>query len=1044
MLVISILVLGVLLILGLVFTGIVSRNITQTGRSIQRTAAGDLAEAGIRFAHYQLRYSLSAADWHPETTLPVTDAAGISRDPDALYLRPGSGFPLRNTADKVLDRGGPDGLGPYSRVNFEKGRALVRVRYAPSAFGVFSSPTGALRQPGKARNYLIIESVGRAQRFNPNDPTNLLSKGVQVTNYASQNAFRTALGELKARDLSVTETRKQIAFASIGIIESARFITNIFRVSSPAEIGSLTAASGQNLKGVDTENLGITYKETGDNNDPGVPVEITTLYGGDLLDPSGNTLAKGTGSLYSNADLVVHGRHDATLNAGLGDQWDVAGEIRAANAASSLRIQSIDPSGNTTVFNIGQQGLDSRSQTFSTQNGLIRDGINGADAGGYTRSVPYKQPPSILEVDPTNNSPIYRQMTRDSGKVVNGVNIGRFGYGSGVYVDANDVANLGDESSRETTGVVSNLIDVWLSPNRQVNPKGGGWHGPFFVPIASYLRLMPDGFIITRDTRAANQNARYWRLPNGQRTTISSVRFRTRTFVDNGKLVTYILNGIQSPTLIDLPGQQLQNNDFKQFGSRFDGILYFEGDIRVRGVIPTNQQITVVSMGTIYIDGSITKGIVGNSTNGVVVEGDSIISGPSTSMIALLAKDYICVNTTMFVGPGLNQELEPGPIEANVDMPRSVGLRFGGIETATFQVQLLNDARTRQPLANLYADANSSALIPSTLLLNHARSANSSSSGTYVSLDIMPRTYFNVSGSNPVSLLFDVAKSYEPDFNRGVSPYFPNANNVPILGLDRSGNAYPNFEVASTPLVTPTWTFANRKLSAPSNNAYGAYELAVQDETELTLRLNPPVRDATENYYLSRIAVVPLDVRIEATMYAQEGSFFVIPGPSFNTNQEDTRVNFATVAAADGLAKAQANRFARYGMPPEAPFYGEPLDVKLTIVGAVSENMPPTIAQQAEWQRKWGWLPRYLGGSTNNDGSLRTIPKQHVPNGMNISNGGQPYVPNLSINYDPSLALASADGSNPIRMTADGMWALPPLPRLPVSSTLVYFGEVNP
>ena len=80
-------------------------------------------------------------------------------------------------------------------------------------------------------------------------------------------------------------------------------------------------------------------------------------------------------------------------------------------------------------------------------------------------------------------------------------------------------------------------------------------------------------------------------------------------------------------------------------------------------------------------------------------------------------------------------------------------------------------------------------------------------------------------------------------------------------------------------------------------------------------------------------------------------------------------------------------------------------------------------------------MPRYIGGTGN------IIPRQHAQ-GRNMSTNL--WVPNFSLTYDPALAMASADGTNAIRTSADGLWTLPPLPKLPVSPTLAYFGEVNP
>lgn len=103
--------------------------------------------------------------------------------------------------------------------------------------------------------------------------------------------------------------------------------------------------------------------------------------------------------------------------------------------------------------------------------------------------------------------------------------------------------------------------------------------------------------------------------------------------------------------------------------------------------------------------------------------------------------------------------------------------------------------------------------------------------------------------------------------------------------------------------------------------------------------------------------------------------------------------------------------------------------------------MPPPISQQAEWIRKWGWIPKEHGAS----GTL--IPWSHVPAGFDPLNTDN-YVPNLTLVYDTSLATARLGGfedtpANPYLRTDGAGRPLPPLPRLPVSPTLAYFGEVN-
>jgi hypothetical protein len=76
------------------------------------------------------------------------------------------------------------------------------------------------------------------------------------------------------------------------------------------------------------------------------------------------------------------------------------------------------------------------------------------------------------------------------------------------------------------------------------------------------------------------------------------------------------------------------------------------------------------------------------------------------------------------------------------------------------------------------------------------------------------------------------------------------------------------------------------------------------------------------------------------------------------------------------------------------------------------------------------------------------IPSKHVPAGYDISpTGANRWVPNFSVAYDPVLGtgreygFADTPGNPYVRADQFGR-PLPPLPRLPVSPTLAYFGEV--
>ncbi len=1066
-LVVAVILLGVLVSLGFAFAAVLSGNIRSADTSSKRTLAGDLARAGAEYAHYQLRFSALGADWRPTPTALDVDAQGFTRDPDAAYLRPADplAFPDRggNPVPGLVDLGGPDGLGPYSRVFFERGRALVRVRYAPSEFDSFANPTGNLRRPGQARGYLSVEVVGRPGALRTDrreDPTLRLGQRVQVAGYASLADKTRELGRIKQADAQLTDSRSLLAFASIGIVETARFVTNKDRVSRPAEIGFPAASASTGARNpFDEVGLGVTY---GDVAGQVQPVAGTLLWGQAFPDGTPGApnweRTPGGGSLHSNADLKVFGQNDIVLNAFVNEGWSVAGSIAPGNSGARLRvIRSVYRPANSTwgsawSDSVGSNAstfqnplvvagdppangypLDSGAARFTTLGGVLRDGRQDADVDGFSRGAARKEPPSIIETDPQNGLNRYLVLTRDSGALVNGRNSGRFGYGSGVYVDSPERGNSNSEDERQIAGAVRSLPTDWLNPN---NAQTEGWRGPFYIPRAPTVRLLPDGFEIVRDTRS---RVPFWRRPDGGPTTETRARFRVRsvgypTAADARRPM--VIDSITQPALVGRPGASLTDQDFRLAGRLFNGVLLFEGDVRVRGVIPTDQQITLASFGTVYVDGSVTKGVVD--------ETGTVLQRPSRSMAMLMARDYVTLNTTLFFGPAPGERVDEKDANAAPDTANPFELRIDNpdivLETAFLLDPLsgnpLNPS-SWQPYARTYTEAGGGGSIPTRLLLTSAADDNGPG---FVSVDALSGRYLG--GGDWATLLVPRTIDFgatQVVFN-AASPFFPNGTTVPVYGLGNPAlNAFPKFENVGLPLVDASFTFNGRNLVS-NNPDIGPIALGVQDPTFLRVRMNAVGQVPMKNYLASRVAVAPHDVRIEASLFAEDGSFFVIPGHWTNLKSDDTRQAWLDRTTAGspyrGLNddEARQRRFELYGHSPEVPFYGEPLAVRVSLFGAVSENMPAPISAQAEWLKKWGWMPRLIGASG------RRIPAQHT-SGLDLS--ANPTVPNLTLVYDPVLASSSADGRTPLRTDEFGR-ALPPMPRLPVSPTLAYFGEVNP
>ena len=1059
--IIAMVVLGVLLILGIVFLGIIDKSNKTSYNLGNRSAANDLSEAGIRYAHAQLLSSQLGADWRgTPTSLGTTNA---TLDPDVFYLRPAATLSDQVTPLTIvpggsqIDLGGPDGLGPYFRVNFATGRALVRVRYAPSDANIFSnSPVGPLRHPGLARSYIIIEAVGREGQVNTSDPTTL-STGtpIQFRNFTQDINFRAALGQMKQAETRYPFTQVNRAFASIGIIETARFISNKYNVSRPADIG----IPGE---------LGAIYNNT--SVQAGLVYQLGApqpLYNLGVVPTAAGMIEQG-GSMFSNANILVHGNVQLDLNRYLGDQFDVAGSVQgdSANGAigyngGQLNIVLRDvlangtwaPAAQTLLTDGGSPSLDSLNPNFNTVEGTFRDGNASPDQSGNPRGVGTKGVPSIEVTDPDTGENRYWLLTADSGVQAGNGNSGLFGHGAGVFIaNPSDIQGPVDEVGRMASGTESSQVYDYLNPNN--GQLGSGWQGYLYVPPGAVFNGLDDGFTIQRDSGSwVPQGEQHWRFVDGTDTGFSFIRYRIGIGTDGNR---HIVNSFtpNSPTTpyapININGN-LAKTDFDK-GPVFNGVVYFQGNARVRGIIPTDVQITLVSNATIYIDGNITKGVTANGLQPESYPLGQLITRPSKSMMMLMAKDYVTINTTQFVAPAPTQATEAVNDTPNTNGFNPIRVRApAGSMVMNFDFArdpngvnaTANNPSTSRPFEFDYTEAGSpSVKIPTSIVIAHTMD-DGPAPATFFQWDV------NAGGPDPSPYFFLSA-------NNTAASYIPGLTSQTIqeygLGTELD-QRYPKFEQTAFTLLDPTASnMSSDGQRMVSTGITGSYSLFAEGVNQLQTRLTPLAGAATNDYILGRLALAPHDIQIQASIYAEEGSFFVIPGPWFNPNPQDRRdfytSNSDVYAGATSIAEKNAIRFEQYGAWPNMPFYGEPLDVRIVITGAVSENMPPPASVQAEWLKKWGWIPADLAAT----GLL--IPSSHVPSGYTAQTGG--FVPNLIVSYDPALATARSSGfvtdnstNTLIRtdvVTVSGstyIRPLPPMPRLPVSPVLAYFGEVH-
>ncbi len=932
-LVIAIMVMFILAVVATVFIALVARNLSRSARHYSMDAVASIAEAGIRYADEMLTTSDEGADWRP-----VPDNVGQATPGDLAAGTPPTAVGNWQTAFKDLDPdfqwvrpywptelgfAGPSG--GYTRFNSGQGRFLLRVSYNPDPNIVMSK-------------YIKIESVGRWGTIDVTDPTTM-------------------------HDVSAYQLRRETtAFKPIGITDYSRFITN--KDSRPGDFA-----------------LGVPgYKTTfGRSSGQGG----TSQYGmrGGPIRVNGNLLWHGLWTLDSDQDkysidVFLRGVQANDITGSATDVLpidgvEVAGDIKCdadpANDAKAVRVRVHQILGTTkTIIPV----FPSDDPAFTTADGFYRDGSDskvdvgtGATPTFRPRGVKRIEPPLVDQPDPTNTTTRYKVLTLNSGErrlVGNSwASLGALGWGQGVYIN-----NPGDkQDNSDTLGGSFSLRADWMQPNNMMSTS---WKGPYYVPPGAVIELLPNdkdahGNYCFRITRTdVLSSGRYY----GQNAMWSDADGRGRP--DWGAT-------IRMPYPDPDNGRVISDGNGGTKRIRGNGVIYAEGNIRIRGMLPPGMKLTVVSNQNIYIEGNLLK----NRAPQMLGSGDvsNYRGADPTCGLALLARQNVVVNTTQFLSPQSNI----GPADQGADS------LLGGRNSYHLVVRNSPDSQFRCRFEfGPYESETGTAPGKWYLFLRHSGEAGAA--------------YINA-WLNPA----DTAANWRIlNLNSGfrAEPTFP--PHVYGVGDPRFG------------IVPPGAGPAGAGISSAFLHNVFALEPPVTGQTDLVT--GPGVPNVLQialdhglysrsNYWMGGCAVMPMDVRIEAIVYAQEGSFFVIPGHWINPDPSDTSLD-------------PADRSPE--IDPMFPLYGQPMDVRIIIDGAVSENVPAVIGDVEEWMAKWGRIPAIYGTSK--------IPTAHPGEG-------------IAFLYDDHVGWPLDDAGKPVRVDAYGR-PLPLCPKLPVSGSLVYFGDV--
>lgn len=950
-LILALAILFLLITLGGIFITLLIRNLQRVTRQSETDESLTLALAGLQFSAQQFRSSPEGADWRPEITevlwrtpqppvlppVPLTgphpaDANG-SGDLDAAELR---------TVDPDFEWLDPvrNGGFPFVRVATGRGRFLVRVTYVPTFRpATTGGPADEFDQNSKM---IHVEVVGRAGEFDPSDPTSFATDPTRYRQGSIVGPFR-----------------KLEAYVPVGLVDQLWWITNFTNERGPARLG---------IPAMRNPGYDPNQPTNAANNQE--YFQHRTLF---------------SGGIRSNADLQFLGTNTIRIYPARGEAVQVTGEITAPqqpNTTSGGVVQAVDDDGqgppgpnvfpgdiqddnplnDSILLSIPLAGSTTpgftTGQMFNTGGDtryLVRDEAQRrSDLFGLERSTREMTVPALNRLDSTTGVQHYKALTRDSGVPIQlptgrVVHTGWYGLtdlaldprvrAKGLYLP--NIDDIQHPENRET------VKDEWLQRNKQ-NP---GWFLGRYTPsvrTANSTQLRPITEVILTEVGGVPKIRVIATYPDRAQFNVPG----TAT-TEPGYFYDLAWNpGTPNQGVLANP-QQIRDFDYPE-----NGVLFAEGSIRVRGTVGTGavaRQLTIVSGGTIYIEGNIQK-------------------ARPDSFVALMAQDHVTLNPTAFTRLQVNGDWVPNPAGDGIIMQQNSDI---DIE--------VDDAL-----------GLSSAFVH----LRHGAMAEDTNSETAIHL-FLPRVApdwpnwqvdrYDFASTNPSTWPAAIRPASPPEPDYSTSP----ASQLFYWFHQVSQGSPLNWAESSyqTTLNPNEPNYERKSLFVPN-------VISTNGRSKFRIHVGPkdgdPLAPNQQAYLLSRVAVTPVDrplqVRVEAMIYAFNGSWFIIPPPFFNQDADDSGADTRGRMANTG---ARANKtFPRTSGP--YPFWNEPLNLEVQVVGAVNENFPADPGDTTAWTSKmWTFAaPSTVGANFDTSYDQTTFP---------LPATRPAFRPDIHYNYDPNL-----------------------------------------
>jgi hypothetical protein len=1058
-LLLAVLLMTVILLVGAIFVAITVYVQGQTQRHGQMRQAKQMCDSAIQYADRMLQ--LHTADWQPEE--PPAWCAGADGVFDTLDAILDPSY----TGDDEVDPGfwGADGQPEteddyYTPEELERGWCGLRLggalppdpadpRFASRALADLGARGATVRRgftrlpdprPGIAAGQDLLPSVSEGHAllrltYDPDPPFEGTPdedrNGDGALDYLdadpmSENVRIESLGVVLQE---VFTFRRLVAYKPLSLVNYARFITDQTGTGQPAYLG--------------------------------IPPVIDLDRDGATAGLDERYVTRTTGPVKSNPELVLVGEEllpptpvdtasvqfEVVTDSGPGSTSGSAYVRRdSVQAANGIRYRERIPGPNdsqATVTVIGGGAVSTNTiypsapqqpgdPAFATYGGLtgdgmaaVADGHRGTDAAGFGRFSNAESAPPLFRRDPTTDRTAYEELTRYAGAPVpvSGyyVNSGEWGHGDGVWI--------GNESDRQFLNArgecdLPTLMDDWL---RGISPtdaraEDSGWNAthttytPVGVEIWIVGRELPPGtYVAQADPRSPTiPDSLLWapqHVPGEPQIVLTrhDERWRTAVGADSGRYTMVIdhpcaLRGTWPTTQVILAA-----GNVRVWGNLPDrGPLPAPAPPMTAAAVPyPDYNLTIVSGGTIYIDGSILR--PQDWSNPGDPNWASGAWDDRNTRLGLFARDCVCLNPTRLVPQEATALVSASPDDTGDPRPDASHWEL----TPEAGARLLSSwSFGAAPVPNVFLAASVSGDDPGPAAMG-------------MSLQMgwaMPwRAFDFCQGYAPASPLFYF-----------LPPGVASAYNV-------SNSLTPNYQpLPPGPVAAPAVPPAMPWRIYPAPAGAGGEYISIAPGARNNLQMywaNPSMGAGATSPWVSKwklvestssdptdlTAIVPaVHARINAAIYAEGGCWFVIPGAFFETVEAiDAAIGPAAgdningrIDTADEAARART--YLRY-------------NYDILVRGSITENFTAPVDAVAEWTDKWALnSPAATPADPRLDGTLRSITYLFDESVRAARDRGD-------------IGAVSVPPGGTLRTTASAN--LPKLPALPVGADLIYYGE---